>query len=140
MSRIRLLLAMLVVWILSIGFGTLIHGYLLANDYNQVAQLYRTAQDTHFITIFIGYLAFAVGSVWVYSHGVEDRPWLGQGLRFGLALWLILTLPSFLIEYATQPVPETLVFKQIAFELVNKLVIGAVIAAMVRSPAAVVRQ
>jgi hypothetical protein len=82
--------------------------------------------------IFVGYLAFAIGAVWVYSHGVEDRPWLGQGLRFGLAVWLILTVPSFLIEYATQPVPEMLVAKQIGFELINKLILGVVIAAIVR--------
>ncbi len=132
MSQWRLLLTMLVIWILSIVFGSLIHGFLLAQDYGQVAQLYRTANDTHFITIFIGYLAFAVGSVWVYSRGVEDKPWPAQGLRFGLAIWLILSVPSFLIEYATQPVPESLVVKQLAYELVNKLILGLVTAAMIR--------
>jgi hypothetical protein len=130
MSRWRLLLTMLVIWILSIVFGTLIHAFLLAQDYGQVAQLYRPAPLL--VSIFIGYLAFAVGSVWVYSRGVEDKGWPGQGLRFGLAIWLILSVPSFLIEYATQPVPESLVFKQLAYELVNKLVLGLVTAAMIR--------
>jgi hypothetical protein len=132
MNMTRIIIAVIVVWILSIAFGSLIHGMLLQADYNQVAQLYRSAQDTKFVMIFVGYLAFAIGAVWVYSHGVEDRPWLGQGLRFGLAVWLILTVPSFLIEYATQPVPEMLVAKQIGFELINKLILGVVIAAIVR--------
>ncbi|HME82141.1 MAG TPA: hypothetical protein VKF82_08705 [Candidatus Eremiobacteraceae bacterium] len=132
MSQWRLILTMLVVWILSIGLGSLIHGFLLAQDYGQVAQLYRPATDTHFITIFIGYLAFAVGSVWLYSRGVEDKPWFGQGLRFGLAMWLVWPVASFLIEYATQPVPESLVVKQLAYELVSKLILGVVTAAMIR--------
>jgi hypothetical protein len=130
MTMTRMIVAVIVVWILSIAFGTVIHAVLLQADYNQVAQLYRTAPNLPMI--FAGYLAFAIGAVWLYSHGVEDRPWLGQGLRFGLAVWLVLSVTSFLIEYATQPVPEMLVAKQIGYELINKLILGVATAAIIR--------
>ncbi len=132
MSLARLLLTVLVIFVLSVVFGTLIHAFLLKDDYMQVSQLYRTAMDTKFVFIWLAYLAFAIGSVWVYSKGVEDGPWLGQGLRFGLAMWLILSIPSFLIAYATQPIPESLVMKQTLYELVDKLVLGVVTALMLR--------
>lgn len=132
MINARLVLAIVAVFVLSAVLGTVIHAFLLKDDYLAVAQLYRTAADTKFLMIWVGYLGFAIGSVWVYAHGVEDRPWFGQGVRFGIAIWLVLSVPSFLIEYATQPVPETLVWKQLAFEFINKIVLGVVTAAIVR--------
>jgi hypothetical protein len=132
MSTARVVIAIVVVFILSCILGTIIHAFLLKADYEQVAALYRTAADTRFFMIFAGYLGFAIGSVWVYAKGVEDKPWLGQGLRFGLAIWLILSVPSFFIEYATQPIPESLFIKQLGFELINKLILGVVTAAIVR--------
>jgi len=131
-STTRIIIAIVVVFILSVAFGTLIHAFLLKADYEQVAHLYRTAADTKFFVIFAGYLAFAIGSVWLYSKGVEDKPWLGQGLRFGFAIWLVVSVTSFFIEYATQPIPAALVFKQLGYELINKLILGAVTAAIVR--------
>jgi len=85
-----------------------------------------------FLLIFVGYLAFAIGSVWMYAHGVEDKPWVAQGVRFGIAVWLVLAVPSFLIAYAVQPLPESLLWKQLAFEFVNKIILGIATAAIVR--------
>jgi hypothetical protein len=131
-STTRIIIAIIVVFVLSVAFGTLIHAFLLKADYEQVAHLYRSAADTKFFVIFAAYLAFAIGSVWLYSKGVEDKPWLGQGLRFGFAIWLITSATGFLIEYATQPIGETLLYKQLGYEFVNKLILGAVTAAIVR--------
>lgn len=132
MSKSRVLLAIVVIFVLSCVFGKVIHGMLLQADYASVASLYRSQADTHFVLIFAGYLAFAIGSVWMYAHGVEDKPWVGQGVRFGVAVWLVVAVPSFLIAYAVQPLPESLLWKQLAFEFVNKIVLGIVTAAIVR--------
>lgn len=130
MSTARIVIAIVVVFILSCAFGTIIHAFLLNNDYQQVAQLYRSAPILYMI--FAGYFGFAVGSVWLYTKGVEDKPWLGQGLRFGLAIWLVVSVTSFFIEYATQPIPESLFVKQLGYELVNKLILGVVTAAILQ--------
>jgi len=132
MNTPRIIAAILVVFVLSSVFGTVIHGMLLQADYAKVAPLYRTAQDTKFLLIFVGYLAFAIGSVWMYAHGVEDKPWAGQGVRFGIAVWLVLAVPSLIIAYAVQPLPESLVWKQLGYEFVNKIILGVVTAAIVR--------
>jgi len=131
-STTRIVSAIVVVFVLSCLFGTLIHGILLQSDYATVADLYRSAADTKFILIFVGYLGFAIGSVWMYAHGLEDRPWVGQGVRFGMAVWLVLAVPTFLIAYAVQPLPESLVWKQLGYELVNKIVLGIATAGIVR--------
>lgn len=132
MNTTRIVLAIVVVFVLSVAFGMLIHNMLLRPDYMSVASLYRPPQETKVLAIFAGYLAFAVGSVWMYWHGVEDRPWFGQGVRFGIAVWLVVAVPFFLINYAVQPLPDTLVWKQLAYEFVNKVILGVATAAIVR--------
>ena len=131
-STTRIVIAIVVVFILSCLFGALIDGTLLKSDYASVANLYRSAAETKFLLIFVGNLGFAIGSVWLYSHGVEDRPWVGQGVRFGIAVWLVLAVPTFLIAYAVQPLPESLVWKQLGYDLVDKIVLGIVTAGIVR--------
>ena len=131
-SNGRIITAIVVIFVLSCVFGTLIHAVLLKSDYDALPNVFRASTDVKLLLIFVAYLAFAIGSVWMYSHGVEDRPWLGQGVRFGIAVWLVLAVPSFLIAYAVQPLPESLVWKQLLYELVNKIVLGIVTAGIVR--------
>ena len=132
MNKKRLILTIIVVFILANLTGFLIHAYLLRADYMLIAQHYRGVGEEKMIFINLAYLAFAIGSVWVYAHGVDDKPWLGQGVRFGIAMALILVLPSFFIAYAVQPVPSALMVKQILFETVDKIFLGIVTAALYR--------
>jgi hypothetical protein len=124
----KLVLTMLVIFVLSFLTGFLIHAILLRQDYMAVANLYRPEGQEKMLWIVLAYLAFAIGSVWIYARGVEDKPWLGQGVRFGIALWLVLTVPSFFIAYAVQPITEILMTKQVIFELVDKVFLGIVTA------------
>jgi hypothetical protein len=132
MNTKRLILTIIVVFIVANLTGFLIHAYLLRADYMLMAQYYRPEGQQKMIFINLAYLSFAIGSVWVYAKGVEDRPWLGQGIRFGLAMALILAIPSFFIAYAVQPVPSALMVKQIMFETVDKILLGIVTAAIYR--------
>lgn len=132
MNTKKLVLTIVVVFIVANLTGFLIHAVLLAPDYMAVKEHYRPEGSEKMLFINLAYLAFAVGSVLVYAKGVENKPWLGQGLRFGILIWLVLTIPSFFIAYAVQPVPATLLMKQVLFEGVDKLLLGAVTAALYR--------
>ncbi|MEK6280916.1 MAG: hypothetical protein AABN95_11235 [Acidobacteriota bacterium] len=132
MNTKRLILTTIVVFIVASLTGFLIHAYLLRADYMLIAQHYRPEGQEKMVFISLAYLSFAIGSVWVYAKGVEDRPWLGQGIRFGLAMALVLTIPSFVMAYAVQPVPSALMVKQITFETVAKILLGIVTAAIYR--------
>lgn len=135
MNYKRFILTVVVVFILANVAGFLIHAYLLRPDYMSIARLYRPEGGEKLLWMNIAYFAFAVGATWIYAKGLEaSRPWLGQGLRFGIAIWLVLAVPSFMIAYAVQPVPMSLMLKQVGYELVDKLLIGVVIAAIYRKP------
>jgi hypothetical protein len=70
--------------------------------------------------------------VWIYSRGRESKPWLGQGLRFGLAVALLAVVPIYMIYYVVQPEPGMLAVKQIVFDTILMLIVGAVVAFLYR--------
>ena len=128
----KLVLTIIVVFVVANITGFLIHAMLLAPDYMAVKEHYRPEGQEKMIWICMAYLAFAIGSVIVYAKGVEAKPWLGQGIRFGILMWLVLAVPSFFIAYAVQPVPTMLMVKQVLFEGIDKIVLGVITAALYR--------
>jgi hypothetical protein len=132
MNPKRLVLTIIVVFIVANLTGYFIHAIWLRQDYMPVANLYRPEGQEKMLWIVLAYLAFAIGSVWLYAHGVENKRWVGQGVRFGIAMWLALAIPSFFIAYAVQPIPAILMAKQVISEGVDKIVLGIIIAALYR--------
>jgi hypothetical protein len=122
----------IVVFIAANVTGFLIHAVLLKTEYMRIAGYYRQPGEEKMLFISLAYLAFAIGSVWVYAKGVEDKSWWEQGIRFGIAMWLVLAVPSFVIAYAVQPVPGMLVVKQVLFEGLDKILLGLLTAALYR--------
>ncbi len=128
----RLVLAILAVFVVANLTGFFIHAIWLRADYMLVSHLYRPEGEQKMIWIILAYLAFAIGVVWIYARGVENRPWLGQGVRFGIALWLAFVIPTFFIDYAVQPISPVLMAKQVVYEGLDKVLLGIVTAALYR--------
>ncbi|HVT57453.1 MAG TPA: hypothetical protein VHR45_03555 [Thermoanaerobaculia bacterium] len=126
----RFLLSVVVVFILLVGLGFLVHGYLLNSDYTQLTSLFRAEQDQgkYFPFMLLAHLVTALALVAIYLRGREDKPFLAQGIRFGLTIAALAVIPKFLIYYAVQPMPGIVVFKQIVFDTLAVTVIGIVIA------------
>jgi hypothetical protein len=82
--------------------------------------------------MLLAHVILAGAFVWIYARGVEAKPWLGQGLRYGVAIALLTIVPTYLIYYAVQPMPGSTVAKQILFDGVLVLILGAVTAFVYR--------
>ncbi len=128
----KLVLTIIVVFVVANLAGFLIHAILLGPEYMTIKEHYRPEGQEMMLWISLAYLSFAIGSVIAYAKGVENKPWLGQGIRFGILMWLILAVPSFFIAYAVQPVPTILMVKQVLFEGVDKILLGIITAALYR--------
>ena len=63
-----------------------------------------------------------------------------RGLKLGLIALLVGQAPLFLIWYAEQPWPDSLIAKQLGLELISSLAIGLTIALVSRLPARPVTQ
>jgi hypothetical protein len=130
----RLLLAWLVVSIAWFIGSFIVHGVLLHADYAQLSSLFRKeAEAQNFLPLMLlAHVIMSGAFVWIYARGVEARPWLGQGIRYGVAIVLLTTLPFYLIYYVVQPMPGATVVKQIVFDGILVLILGAIVAFMYR--------
>ena len=128
----KFLVAWLVLFILYFAGGGLIHGVLLHDDYAATG-LMRSEEDAKelFYLMVLAHVLMAGAFVWIYARGVENRPWLGQGLRYGLAS-AVLTVPLFIIYYVVQPTPGDLAVKQVVLETIMALILGAAVAFLYR--------
>ncbi|MBM3774359.1 MAG: hypothetical protein FJW37_04270 [Acidobacteria bacterium] len=126
--------AWVVVFVLWMLGSFVVHGTLLYADYAKLPNLFRpeTEAQQYFPFMLLAHVIMAGAFVWIYSRGVETRPWLGQGLRFGLAIALLTVVPMYTIYYVVQPMPGAHVVKQILFDGMLLLVLGAVVAFLYR--------
>lgn len=70
------------------------------------------------------HVTIGIGFTWIYRHGREAKPFLGQGLRFGFAVAVLAVIPGCLIYYAVQPMPGDVVVKQIVFGTIAMVLMG----------------
>jgi len=129
--NVRFLISVVVLFILSMGLGFLIHGTLLFDQYSQLPALYRTMEDSqnYFGYMIAAHVVLAIGLTWIYRMGREaGKSWLAQGIRFGIAVAVLSTIPTYLIYYAVQPAPQSLMIMQIAYDVPAMIILGIVTA------------
>jgi len=129
-------LAWLVVFIAWFLGSFVVHDVLLHDDYMKLANLYRPQAEMQkfFPLMILAHILMSGAFVWIYARGVEAKPWLGQGIRYGIAVALLTAIPGSLIYYVVQPMPGMTVVKQIVFSGILLLILGAIAAFMYRRP------
>jgi hypothetical protein len=131
----RFLLAWLVLFVAWFIGSFIVHGLLLHADYAQLSNLFRKEAEAQnfFPLMILAHIIMSGAFVWIYARGVEAKPWLGQGIRYGVAIVLLTTVPLYLIYYVVQPMPGATVVKQIVFDAILVLILGAIAAFMYRA-------
>jgi hypothetical protein len=135
-------LAVVISYVAMMLLGYLLHGVALKATYATApAGMLRSEADfnAHFHWLALGYFLFALAACWVYAYGVENKSWLGQGVRYGLALWAMGTLMPNFVGFAVQPWPRDIAVKGTLADLVIMLVAGLCIAGVYRGSAGIPR-
>lgn len=132
----KFIIAWIVIFIAWMIGSFAVHGVLLHDDYAKLSSLFRSEADAqkYFPLMILAHVILSGALVWIFSRGVEDTPWLPQGLRFGLAIALLTIVPTYIIYYVVQPMPSTVVVRQIVFDGILMLVLGAITAFVYRRP------
>ena len=132
----KFVIAWIVLFIVWMAGSFAVHGALLHDDYSRLSNLFRSEADAqrYFPWMIAAHVILSGAFVWIYSRGVEATAWLPQGLRFGLAVALLTIVPTYIIYYVVQPMPGALVVKQIVFDGILMLILGAVAAFIYRQP------
>ena len=131
-------IALFVAWLLG---DFVIHAALLRSDYLLLTNLYRTEgdQQKYFPWMILAHVFMSGALVWIYTRGTEAKPWVAQGVRFGLAIALLTVVPTYLIYFVVQPMPGDVVTKQILFESVLMVILGMIVGWLYRSTATPLR-
>ncbi|MGH8697157.1 MAG: hypothetical protein ACREVS_11810 [Burkholderiales bacterium] len=127
----RFWISAVVIFVVSLVLGWVVHGTLLEVEYAKLPNLFRPVaeQRGYFPLMLLANALFALAFTWIYRKGLEaGKPFFGQGLRYGAAVAVLMTIPTYLIYYAVQPVPGGLVAKQIAYDVIAALIMGVVVA------------
>lgn len=69
-----------------------------------------------------------IGAVLIYLRGVEAKPWIGQGIRFGIFMALVSVVYGSLSGWVIMPIPHMLAVKWIVYEGLLCVVFGLVVA------------
>lgn len=133
----KFLVSWAVVFIVWMAGSFALHGVWLGESYAALTNLYRPEerQMDLFYLMVIAHVMLAGAFVWIYQRGNENRPWLAQGVRFGIAVAVLAPIPTFMIYYVIQPLPSNLVITQIIGETVLCVILGMVVA-FLNKPAA----
>lgn len=127
-------IAVFVVWMVG---GFLVHGLWLAETYGAMTNMMRPIAEQEALMHFmmIAHVLMAGAFVWIYDRGKEDKPWMQQGLRFGIAIAILVPIPTFMIYYTVQQTPGMLAVQQSIGDSVVVIVVALVAAFLSRSDA-----
>src|SRR5580704_3409040 len=118
MSAGRFLVRTIAVAAAMFALGFVGHQLLLGRDYASIEPIMRDRADmqAHMPFALVNCLIFSAAFVWIYSHLRSAGAWLGQGIRFGLAIWAVAYVLLYLTNYVIEPWPGSFVAKILAWE------------------------
>ena len=128
----KFLISWVVIFVVWMAGGFVVHGVLLGADYAILSNIMRpqAEQQDYFHWMVLAHIIMAGAFVWIYNRGSEDKPWMQQGVRYGVAIALLAAVPVYMIYYAVQQLPGMLVVRQIIFDSALLVVLGIVVAAL----------
>lgn len=110
----------------------ILHANILASAYQANAKYWlpQATMEQRMWAIYLGYLIYAGMFTLIYTKGVEDRPGLGQGFRYGLYIGFLTALPRFFVEFAVSPVPASIAVPWLVAGIIESIVLGLLVAGL----------
>lgn len=124
-----------VVWMIG---SFVVHGTWLSDTYAAMTDIMRPQEEQAglFHLTLLAHVLMAGAFVWIYQRGIEDKPWIPQGVRFGIAIALLAAIPTYTIYYVVQKTPGMLAVQQSIGDTLILIFVGLATAFMSREPAA----
>jgi cation transporter-like permease len=125
----KCIISAVVMFVMAWALSFVVHGLLLDPDYANTPGMRPPAEAQRIIYwLILAQAIFGAAFAWVYYQGKEDKPWLAQGIRFGIAVACLTVIPTYLIYHVVTPVPLVLAFKQIVLDATRVVLMGIVLA------------
>lgn len=137
MDTKKLIGAIVVAFVIVFVAGFLVHVVWLGNTYRQMrdAGFSFRPEDTmrHKLWgIWLSDALYSILFVWVYAKGREEKPWIGQGIRYGILMTLFTVVPSTINDYVVYNLPHTLALHWMIAGLITLVLMGLAAAAILK--------
>ena len=122
----KFLISVVAVFVVNVVLSIIEHAVILNPDYSTLPHIMRSEQDSqgYLGYLMLGQFLISLAFVWMYQQGQENKAWLGQGLRFGIAAALLSFVSNHLIYHAVAQFPLSLMLKQIALDFPVMICMG----------------
>jgi hypothetical protein len=126
----RVIVAIVVAYVVLMLTNWLVHDVWLMAAYRAIPDSWRPIADmNHKLWILaIGQFFFAAMFAYIYARGAEKKPWLGQGIRYGIVMTLMTVVPYSLTEFVTYRVPHMLAVKWMIGGTIQLIILGLIVA------------
>jgi hypothetical protein len=137
-SMKKLLLAIVAAYVVLMLTNYLVHQVWLLSDYAAIPASHRsTAGILHrFWAMALGQFFFAALFAYIYTRGAEKKPWLEQGIRYGILVAFLTVIPTALGEYVVYIVPYQLAIKWMIAGGIQLILLGLIVAGICGESAA----
>lgn len=134
----KLVLAIVAAYIALMLTNYFVHQIWLMSDYAAIPASHRsTAGIMHrFWVMAVGQFIFAAMFAYIYTRGAEKKPWLVQGIRYGILMTFLVMVPTALGEYVVYIVPYMLAIKWMIAGGIQMIILGMIVAGICGEPAA----
>jgi hypothetical protein len=128
----KLVIAILAAYVVLMGTNYLIHSVWLMPDYDAIPLSHRSAEQImhRFWAMALGQFFFAAMFAYIYTRGRENKPWMPQGIRYGIVMAFMTVIPYSLSEYVVYIVPHMLVVKWMIAGGIQLVILGLIVAAI----------
>jgi hypothetical protein len=127
--RWKFVISAATMFIMAWALSFVVHGLILGNDYAATAAMRPPAEAQRIIGyLILAQALFGIAFAWIYEQGRDDKPWLAQGLRYGLAIAVLTVISTYLIYHVVTPTPLGVALKQIILDTIRVLLMGVAVA------------
>ena len=133
----KLVLAIVAVYILLMATNYLVHSVWLMPDYDAIPLSHRDnlGIQHRFWVMLVGQFFFSAMFAYIYTRGRENKPWMVQGIRYGILMTFLTVVPTALSEYVVYIIPYQLAIKWMVAGGIQLMLAGLVVAAIYKDGA-----
>lgn len=137
MDTKRLIGAMVAAFAILFIAGFLVHGVLLGATYRQMREVGFSFRPEEALRhklwgIWISDTLYSILFAWVYAKGREEKPWVAQGIRYGILMTLFTVVPPSINDYVAYNLPHELVLHWMLAGLITLILMGVAVAAILK--------
>jgi hypothetical protein len=134
----KLVMAIVAVFVLLMATNYIVHSVWLQPDYDAIPLSHRNLEGIQhrFWIMVVGQFFFSAMFAYIYTRGRENKPWMVQGIRYGILVTFLTVVPTALSEYVVYIIPYVLAIKWMAAGGIQLILAGLAVAAICKDGAA----